>query len=151
MILRSSSPTMSTSPPHPQVPPPKFLGRPEGWWAHCLSGQPVPILHHSFWEGISPHIQHEPLLVQLRAILSFLSTPDNFYKCFFKWRQDEYPNKFLVAAAFALNVPSHWNSSKIHTFNKKNKKLKVVVDLTVKKWLSGWWFWRRGYSCLLLF
>ena len=37
-------------------------------WLHHLSGQPVPIHYHSFWEESFPNIPSEPPLVQLKAI-----------------------------------------------------------------------------------
>jgi len=35
------------------------LEHPWGQWPHHLPGQPVPMPHHSFWEGIFPNIQPE--------------------------------------------------------------------------------------------
>jgi len=46
------------------------LEHPQGWWLHHLTGQPVPMPHHSFWEEMFPHIQPKPPLAQLEAIPS---------------------------------------------------------------------------------
>jgi len=46
-----------------------FLDHIQGWWLYHLTGQPVPVCNHSFWE-VFPNIQTEPFLVQLQAISS---------------------------------------------------------------------------------
>ena len=61
--LRSLSPTINpylTTLDHvPQCHIYPFHVPLQGWWLHHFPGQPVPILHHSFWEEIFPDIQLE--------------------------------------------------------------------------------------------
>lgn len=47
-----------------------FLEHLQGQWFHHLPEQPIPVLHHSFWEEIVSNNQPETLLAQLKAITS---------------------------------------------------------------------------------
>ena len=73
--LRSSSPTISPTPPyllnhilkcHIYM----FFKHLQRWWLHHLPGQPVPMPHHSSRKEVFPNTQSEPPLMQLEAIAS---------------------------------------------------------------------------------
>jgi len=67
-------PAISSPPPcllnHvPQCHISTFLKNLQGQWLHHLPGQPMPMVHYSFWEEVFPNILLEPFLVQLKAII----------------------------------------------------------------------------------
>jgi len=45
-----------------------FLEHLPGWWHHHLTGQSIPMPHHSFWQEVLPNIQPELPLAQLKTI-----------------------------------------------------------------------------------
>jgi len=64
--LRSPSPTINPSPPCPSSFPwchiHTVLEHLQGQWLHHLTGPPMPVPHHSFWEEFFYNIQRETFL-----------------------------------------------------------------------------------------
>ena len=56
-----------------------FLEHLCGQWLHYLTGQPVPMLDHSFWEEMFPNIQHEPPWHILRLLPLILLLREKAY------------------------------------------------------------------------